>query len=79
MLIMTSIIRVGQTPLVLYPIDNDSYDRIMTNLQSLAVMNDRVSQVYLSDCKKAYARLIEDGRVGVDGDVDGEIALRILI
>ncbi|OZJ02582.1 hypothetical protein BZG36_04188 [Bifiguratus adelaidae] len=60
MLIMTSVIRVGQSSFVASPIDEDAYDRIMSCLHSLETMGqDPVPKhVYLEDTKKAFAKQV---------------------
>ncbi|KAJ8662652.1 hypothetical protein O0I10_001616 [Lichtheimia ornata] len=60
MLIMTSIIRVGQSQFVTHHIDEDSYDRIM---QDLRVIGNRdqpvIDKVYLEDSRNAFAKQIQ--------------------
>lgn len=61
MLIMTSIIRVGQSQFVTSPIDEDSYDRIMQDLHVVEnIPNDRLMEkVYLKDTKAAFAKQVQ--------------------
>ncbi|KAK1923557.1 ER to Golgi transport-related protein [Papiliotrema laurentii] len=60
-LIMTSIIRVGQSKFSAVPIDEDSQERIMNCIETLAelqssnVMND----VFLRDTKAAYSTMVK--------------------
>ncbi len=68
MLIMTSIIRVGQSTFTATPIDEDSVERIMTCIQTLANLpaeasaaepeKQEVAEVYLDDTKAAYSRMV---------------------
>lgn len=60
MLIMISIIRVGQSPFVKAPIDEDSVDRIMSCVRSLAEFSQRkeLEKVYLEDSKKAFRAMV---------------------
>ena len=60
MLIMTSIIRVGQSKFVTVPIDEDSQERIMNCLQTLSDLKikDRAEEVFLKDTKAAYSKMI---------------------
>ncbi|KAI9301334.1 adaptin N terminal region-domain-containing protein [Cunninghamella echinulata] len=62
MLIMTSIIRIGQSQFVSYHIDEDSYDRIMQDLRVVGghSRNDIVENVFLKETKIAYAKQIQD-------------------
>ena len=58
---MTSIVRVGQSKFSAVPIDEDSQERIMNCIESLAqlqgstVMND----VFLRDTKAAYTTMVK--------------------
>lgn len=67
MLIMTSIIRVGQSQFVTHHIDEDSYDRIM---QDLRVIGNRdqpvIDKVYLEDSRNAFAKQIQAEEVGYE-------------
>lgn len=65
MLIMTSIIRVGQSQFVSFPIDEDSYDRIMQDLRVVGTysQDNVIEKVYLEDTKLAYAKQIQDEEV----------------
>lgn len=61
MLIMISIIRVGQSKFVKAPIDEDSVDRIMSCVRSLAEFNDHkeLETVYLEDTRKAFRVMVQ--------------------
>jgi coatomer subunit beta len=62
MLIMTSLIRVGQSPFSTVPIDEDSVERITICLQSLASLSSQeqkpVKEIFLEDTQKAYAKMV---------------------
>ncbi|KAL2006126.1 hypothetical protein VTN00DRAFT_9780 [Thermoascus crustaceus] len=61
MLIMISIIRVGQSQFVKAPIDEDSVDRIMTCVRSLAEFAQRkeLETTFLEDTKKAFRAMVQ--------------------
>ncbi|KAL4872780.1 hypothetical protein BDV12DRAFT_161511 [Aspergillus spectabilis] len=61
MLIMISIIRVGQSPFVTAPIDEDSVDRIMTCVRSLAEFSERreLETTFLEDTRKAFRAMVQ--------------------
>ncbi|KAL7628469.1 coatomer subunit beta [Parahypoxylon ruwenzoriense] len=61
MLIMISIIRVGQSQFVKAPIDEDSVDRIMSCVRSLAEFYDRkeLETVFLDDTRKAFRAMVQ--------------------
>lgn len=61
MLIMVSIIRVGQSQFVKAPIDEDSIDRITTCIKSLAEFgqNKSLESVFLDDTRKAFRTMVQ--------------------
>ncbi|KAL4937024.1 hypothetical protein BDV06DRAFT_203779 [Aspergillus oleicola] len=61
MLIMISVIRVGQSPFVAAPIDEDSVDRIMTCVRSLAEFSERkeLETTFLEDTRKAFRAQVQ--------------------
>ncbi|GAA5840616.1 hypothetical protein JCM11251_004168 [Rhodosporidiobolus azoricus] len=67
MLIMTSIIRVGQSHFASVPIDEDAQERILACLQSLAELDspsatDRsqvIEDIFLRDTQAAYAKMVQ--------------------
>ncbi|KAI9312816.1 adaptin N terminal region-domain-containing protein [Dichotomocladium elegans] len=74
MLIMTSIIRVGQSQFVTHHIDEDSYDRIMQDLRVIGVRQqpEVVNKVYLEDSRNAFAKQIqaEEARAAAEKEKD---------
>ncbi|KAI0970027.1 Coatomer, beta subunit [Xylaria arbuscula] len=61
MLIMISIIRVGQSQFVKTSIDEDSVDRIMSCVRSLAEFseNKQLETVFLDDTRKAFRAMVQ--------------------
>ena len=61
MLIMISIIRVGQSHFVKAPIDEDSVDRIMSCVRSLAEFSERkeLETTFLDDTRQAYRAMVQ--------------------
>ncbi len=66
---MTSIIRIGQSKFVTVPIDEDSQERIMNCISTLASYDPSkthkkthedkvVSEIFLKDTKAAYAKMV---------------------
>lgn len=60
MLIMISIVRVGQSQFVKAPIDEDSVDRIMSCIRSLAEFANKrdLETVFLDDTRKAFRAMV---------------------
>ncbi|PWN34402.1 putative SEC26 [Meira miltonrushii] len=63
MLIMTSVVRAGQSKFAQAPIDEDSIERIMTCVQTLATIkedkDEEAVDVFLKDTKQAYSKIIQ--------------------
>ncbi|KAK8078966.1 coatomer subunit beta [Apiospora phragmitis] len=61
MLIMISIIRVGQSHFVKAPIDEDSVDRVMSCVRSLAEFSQKkeFGSVFLDDTRKAFRAMVQ--------------------
>lgn len=61
MLIMISIVRVGQSQFVKAPIDEDSVDRIMSCVRSLAEFAEKkeLETVFLNDTRKAFRDMVQ--------------------
>ncbi|KAG1833270.1 adaptin N terminal region-domain-containing protein [Suillus subalutaceus] len=60
MLIMTSIIRVGQSKLSRVPIDEDSNERFLNCIQTLSELQEKsiVHDIFLKDTKTAYSKML---------------------
>ncbi|KZT30989.1 coatomer protein [Neolentinus lepideus HHB14362 ss-1] len=60
MLIMTSIIRAGQSKFVTHPIDEDSLERILNCIQTLSELEDKppVHEIFLHDTRAAYSYML---------------------
>ncbi|KAJ7578395.1 coatomer protein [Mycena floridula] len=58
MLIMASIIRVGQSKFVTVQIDEDSSERIMNCIQTLGDMQASAHAIFLSDTKTAFSKML---------------------
>ena len=60
MLIMASVIRVGQSKFVTVPIDEDSTERVMNCIQTLSELESMppVHQIFLKDTKAAYSKMV---------------------
>lgn len=82
MLIMISIIRVGQSPFVKAPIDEDSVDRIMSCIRSLAEFAEKkdIETVFLEDTKKAFRAMVqveEKKRAAKEADEKAKSAVQV--
>lgn len=80
MLIMTSILRIGQSKFVAFEIDEDSYDRIMQDLRVVgsAGDHDAIDTVYLQDTREVYSKQLqaEDKRLA-DAKAEQETSVQV--
>lgn len=82
MLIMISIIRVGQSPFVKAPIDEDSVDRIMSCIRALAEFAEKkdIETVFLEDTRKAFRAMVqveEKKRAAKEADEKAKSAVQV--
>ena len=82
MLIMISIIRVGQSQFVKAPIDEDSVDRIMSCVKSLAEFAQKkdLETVFLNDTRKAFRAMVqveEKKRAAKEADEKAKSAVQV--
>ncbi|OAA65513.1 coatamer subunit protein [Niveomyces insectorum RCEF 264] len=82
MLIMISIVRVGQSQFVKAPIDEDSVDRIMTSVRSLAEFSEHreLETVFLDDTRKAFRAMVateEKKRAAKAADEKAKTAVQV--
>ncbi|KAJ1738781.1 coatomer subunit beta [Coemansia sp. RSA 1086] len=62
MLIMTGIIRIGQSSFVTTPIDEDSYDRVLACIRALEYMDEDaevLTEAFISDSQNAFSRMVK--------------------
>jgi coatomer subunit beta len=73
MLIMTSVIRVGQSEFVTVAIEEDSVDRILLCLRVLGSADPLMKDVFVKHCHDVYARIVQAGdvRVAYNNDLIG--------
>ena len=65
MLILTSVVRVGQSKFAAVPIDEDSQERILNCIQTLSEVRDdaAITDIFLHDTKAAYAKMVDTEEV----------------
>ncbi|XP_038985773.1 coatomer subunit beta-1-like [Phoenix dactylifera] len=60
LLIMVSMLQLGQSSSVPHPIDNDSYDRIMLCIRLLCNTGDEVRKIWLQSCRQSFAKMLAE-------------------
>ena len=60
LLIMVSILQLGQSSVLPHPIDNDSYDRIVLCIRLLCNTGDDIRKIWLQSCRQSYVKMLAD-------------------
>ncbi|KAL2465006.1 Coatomer subunit beta-1 [Abeliophyllum distichum] len=60
LLIMVSILQLGQSSVLPHPIDNDSYDRIALCIRLLCNPGDAVRNIWLKSCHESFVQMLLD-------------------
>ncbi|KAK4269568.1 hypothetical protein QN277_022709 [Acacia crassicarpa] len=60
LLIMVSMLQLGQSSILPHPIDNDSYDRIVLCIRLLCNTGDDVRRIWLQSCRQCFVKMLAD-------------------
>ena len=60
LLIMVSMLQLGQSPVLSHPIDNDSYDRIVMCMRLLCNTGDEIRKIWLQSCRQSFVKMLSE-------------------
>uniref|UniRef100_A0A5B7A8Z1 Coatomer subunit beta n=1 Tax=Davidia involucrata TaxID=16924 RepID=A0A5B7A8Z1_DAVIN len=60
LLIMVSMLQLGQSSVLPHPIDNDSYDRIVLCIRLLCNTGDEIRKIWLQSCRESFVKMLSD-------------------
>ncbi|GKU87482.1 hypothetical protein SLEP1_g1876 [Rubroshorea leprosula] len=60
LLIMVSMLQLGQSSVLPHPIDNDSYDRIVLCIRLLCNTGDAVRKIWLQSCRQSFVMMLSE-------------------
>ena len=60
LLIMVSMLQLGQSSMIPHPIDNDSFDRIVLCIRLLCNTGDDARKIWLQSCRQSFAKMLTD-------------------
>ncbi|ERN11735.1 hypothetical protein AMTRI_Chr03g45050 [Amborella trichopoda] len=60
LLVMVSMLQLGQSSFLPHPIDNDSYDRTILCIRLLCSTGDEVRKVWLQSCRQSFVKMLAD-------------------
>ncbi|XVF48191.1 hypothetical protein PTKIN_Ptkin03bG0170700 [Pterospermum kingtungense] len=60
LLIMVSMLQLGQSHVLPHPIDNDSYDRIVLCMRLLCNTGDEIRKIWLQSCRQSFVKMLSE-------------------
>lgn len=60
LLIMVSMLQLGQSLVLQHPIDNDSYDRIVLCIRLLCNTGDEIRKIWLQSCRQSFVKMLSE-------------------
>ncbi|CAK9183489.1 unnamed protein product, partial [Ilex paraguariensis] len=60
LLIIVSMLQLGQSSALPHPIDNDSYDRIVLCIRLLCNTGDDLRKIWLQSCRESFVQMLSD-------------------
>lgn len=60
LLIMVSMLQLGQSSALPHPIDNDSHDRIVLCIRLLCNTGDEIRKIWLESCRDSFVKMLSD-------------------
>ncbi|CAI9097606.1 OLC1v1034077C1 [Oldenlandia corymbosa var. corymbosa] len=60
LLILVSMLQLGQSSALPHPIDNDSYDRIVLCIRLLCNTGDDIRKIWLKSCRESFVKMLSD-------------------
>ncbi|XP_051121883.1 coatomer subunit beta-1-like isoform X2 [Andrographis paniculata] len=60
LIIMISILQLGQSSVLPHPIENDSYDRIILCIRLLCNTGDAIRKIWLKSCHESFVKMLSD-------------------
>ncbi|KAK4772342.1 hypothetical protein SAY86_014117 [Trapa natans] len=60
LLIMVSMLQLGQSPVLLHPIDNDSHDRIILCVRLLCNTGNEMRKIWLQSCRQSFVKMLSE-------------------
>lgn len=60
LLIMVSMLQLGQSSVLPHPIDSDSHDRIVLCIRLLCNTGDEIRKIWLQSCRESFVKMLAD-------------------
>ncbi|XP_050375463.1 coatomer subunit beta-1 [Argentina anserina] len=63
LLIIVSMLQLGQSPVLPHPIDNDSYDRVVLCIRLLCNPSEDIKTIWLQSCRQSFVSMLTEKRL----------------
>ncbi|CAN1220311.1 Coatomer subunit beta-1 [Linum perenne] len=60
LLIMVSMLQLGQSSVLPHPIDSDSYDRILLCIRLISNTGDDIRKIWLQSCRQSFVKMLSE-------------------
>ncbi|CAI0550560.1 unnamed protein product [Linum tenue] len=60
LLVMVSMLQLGQSSVLPHPIDSDSYDRILLCIRLLSNTGDDIRKIWLQSCRQSFVKMLSE-------------------
>ncbi|XP_027344651.1 coatomer subunit beta-1-like [Abrus precatorius] len=60
LLIIVSMLQLGQSSILPHPIDNDSHDRVVLCIRLLCNTGDEIRKIWLQSCRQSFVKMLAD-------------------
>ncbi|CAM8986370.1 unnamed protein product [Rhodiola kirilowii] len=72
LLIMVSMLQLGQSSFLPHPIDNDSYGRILLCIRLLCNTSDAMRKIWLEKCRESFVKMLSDKQLRKSEEIRSE-------
>ncbi|KAG2721018.1 hypothetical protein I3760_02G061300 [Carya illinoinensis] len=73
LLIMVSMLQLGQSSVLPHPIDNDSYDRIVLCIRLLCNTGDEIRKIWLQSCRQSFVQMLSEKQLQETQEIKANI------
>ncbi|GAV77879.1 Adaptin_N domain-containing protein/Coatamer_beta_C domain-containing protein [Cephalotus follicularis] len=60
LLVIVSMLQLGQSPVLSHPIDHDSYDRVVLCIRLLCNTGDEIRKIWLRSCRESFVKMLSE-------------------
>ncbi|XP_073033410.1 coatomer subunit beta-1-like [Primulina eburnea] len=77
LLIIVSMLQLGQSSVLPHPMDNDSYDRICVCIKLLCNTDDEMREIWLKSCRESFVNMLSDKQLHETEEIKAKAQMSI--